>query len=281
MSLITHKNIPLVSKHQRPIIVDFIYAEGSTAQPIVLFCHGYKGFKDWGPWPLMCQAIAKEGYFVVAINFSHNGGTIQEPIDFPDLEAFGNDNFSKHQDDLQSVIDEVTASNFKFKTIVNSKQLTLIGHSRGGGAAILKTANEAKVTQLITLASINTYDTSFLKGEALEQWKKEGVWYITNGRTQQKMPHYIQFYEDYEQHKEALNIQKAAQDINVAHLLVHGTEDTSVSIKSAETIKKCNPKAITYYPKTDHVFNGKHPWESNTMPKALEDLTTQIIRFLA
>ena len=228
MSLKIHKNIPLVGKHNKPIVTDFIFDETKPNQPIVIFCHGYKGFKDWGPWILMCKSIAKEGYFVVAINFSHNGGTIQEPIDFPDLEAFGNDNFSKQQDDLQSVIEEVTAERFKFHNYTNSSHVTLMGHSRGGGASIIKTSNNTKITKLITLASISTYDTSFPTGEILENWKKEGVWYITNGRTKQKMPHYIQFYEDYQVNKELLNIKNATKKIAIPHLLVHGTADTSV-----------------------------------------------------
>jgi len=139
MSLKIHKNIPLIGEHDKPIISDFIFDETKINQPVVIFCHGYKGFKDWGAWILMCKSIAEKGFFVVAINFSHNGGTIQEPIDFSDLKAFGNDNFSKQQDDLQSVIDEITLDNFKFSNYTNSSNLTLMGHSRGGGAAIIKT----------------------------------------------------------------------------------------------------------------------------------------------
>ncbi len=281
MSIKIHKNIPLVGKHQLPIVVDFLYNQQAISQPIIIFCHGYKGFKGWGPWHLMCQAIAKQGYFVVTINFSHNGGCVQQPIDFPNLEAFGNDNFSKQQDDLQSVIDNVVATGFEFASLVNVNQITLIGHSRGGGAAIIKTANESKITKLITLASISTYDTSFPSGNILEKWKKEGVWYVTNGRTKQQMPHYIQFYEDYQKNKEQLNIKNAAKNLSVPHLLIHGTKDTSVTMESAEKIKQWNPKALTYFLETDHVFDGKHPWNMEEMPHALEEITQQMLRFLA
>ena len=36
---------------------------------------------------------------------------MEDPIDFPDLEAFGNNNFSKEVDDLGSVIDWVCNNN--------------------------------------------------------------------------------------------------------------------------------------------------------------------------
>ncbi len=276
----TYKHIPLVGQHRKPIVTDFYFEDNQIKKPMVIFVHGYKGYKDWGAWPLMLESIAKAGYFVVGFNFSHNGGTIEQPIDFPDLEAFGNDNFSKQQDDLQSVIDEVTSDNFKFATEVNPNQLTLIGHSRGGGASIIKAAHELKVTQLITLASISTYDTSFPKGEILENWKKEGVWCIKNGRTGQQMPHYIQFYEDYEANKEALHIEKAARKLQIPHLLIHGTKDTSVTINNAELIHSWNPSAQLFTLETDHVFNTKQPWGKDEMSEALRLVTDKCIDFL-
>ncbi len=276
----THKNIPLVGNHKKPIVTDFYFEENEQQKPIVIFSHGYKGYKDWGAWPIMLSQIAKAGFFVVAFNFSHNGGTIEQHIDFPDLEAFGNDNFSKQQDDLQSVINEVTATKFKFIKEVDVSDVTLIGHSRGGGASIIKAANETKITKLISLAAISTYDTSFLSGALLQQWQKEGVWYITNGRTKQQMPHYIQFYDDYLKNKTYLNIENAAKKLSVPHLIIHGTEDTSVSIESAHLIHEWHKEAELYTLKTNHVFDTKQPWLRENLSPALSQITEKCISFL-
>ena len=89
------KNIIIPGKHNKPIITDVFYTENNTPKPVVIFCHGYKGFKDWGAWDLMAKAFAEAGFFFVKFNFSHNGGTAEQPIDFPDLEAFGNNNYTK------------------------------------------------------------------------------------------------------------------------------------------------------------------------------------------
>jgi hypothetical protein len=88
------KNIVLEKESFKPILVDFFYKKTSKKMPIVIFCHGYKGFKDWGAWNLVGKEFANKNFFFIKFNFSHNGGTMKNPIDFPDLEAFGNNNFS-------------------------------------------------------------------------------------------------------------------------------------------------------------------------------------------
>lgn len=34
--------------HDKPILTDVFYKQTCTKKPIVIFCHGYKGYKDWG-----------------------------------------------------------------------------------------------------------------------------------------------------------------------------------------------------------------------------------------
>ena len=80
---------------------------------------------------------------------------------------------------------------------IDSANITLIGHSRGGGAVILKAGYDSRITNLVTWASVSDYKSRFPQGPILEHWKKEGVAYVENARTLQQMPHYIQFYEDF------------------------------------------------------------------------------------
>ena len=94
------KNIEIEGEHHRPIMVDLFYKESASPKDIVIFCHGYKGYKDWGAWNLVAETFAKQDFFFLKMNFSHNCGTREQPIDFPDLEAFGQNNFIKELDDL-------------------------------------------------------------------------------------------------------------------------------------------------------------------------------------
>ncbi len=280
MSLTIHKNIPLVGKHKKPIVTDFLFKKLEAKLPILIFCHGYKGFKDWGPWQLMLEQLANHDFFVVAFNFSHNGGSIEQPIDFPDLEAFGNDNFSIQQDDLQSVINEVTAPEFKFNECVDTSNITLIGHSRGGGVVTIKASNEPKITKIITLAGIASYNDSLPAKEKIASWKKDGVLYVQNGRTKQQMPLYYQLFENYKANEAALDISGAAKKLTIPHLIIHGKQDPTVPYNKAELLHQWSQKSKLAPLDTDHVFDAKHPWKSDQMPQALAQVTQTILNFL-
>ena len=58
------------SFHNLPISGDFSF--NNTNKNLIIFCHGFKGFKDWGPWNLVAEHFAKAGFFFIKFNFSHN-----------------------------------------------------------------------------------------------------------------------------------------------------------------------------------------------------------------
>ena len=273
-------NTVLKRKDNKPIVIDVFYQKEKQHQPVVIFCHGYKGFKDWGAWDLMGKMIAITGYCFIKFNFSHNGGTVEQPIDFPDLEAFGNNNYTKELDDLEDVIDWIE-TNFKDNSAIDTTKIYLIGHSRGGGISILKTAEDSRITKLITLASVCDFEKRTATISDLKQWENDGVKYVANGRTKQQMPHYFQFYTDFLNNKERLNIKEASKNITVPQLIIHGDADTSVYIQEAENLHTWNPSSELYLIKdADHVFNTKHPWELNVLSKELEEVSQKILGFI-
>ncbi|TWO33809.1 alpha/beta hydrolase [Seonamhaeicola sediminis] len=267
-------------KHNKPILIDITYLEKSTNNPILIFCHGYKGFKDWGAWNLMAEAFAKAGFCFIKFNFSHNGGTIKQPIDFPDLDAFGNNNYTKELDDLQSVIDWCF-ENETIKTLGNLNNLTLLGHSRGGGIVSITAYEDFRVKQLISLAGVSNFLNRTVTKVDIEDWKNSGVKYVLNGRTKQQMPHFYQFYEDTIKNKDRLQIEKAVSNLKIPHLIIHGDKDTSVLIAEAENLHHWNPKSkFEIIEGADHVFNARHPWNENQLTKELKEVIGVVIEFL-
>jgi len=276
----TIKNIKTEGKHNKPILIDVFYKENNQPKPIIIFCHGYKGFKDWGAWNLMAAVFANEGFFFIKFNFSHNGGTVEQPIDFPDLEAFGNNNYTKELDDLTSVINWISTHS-DFKNEVNLDAISLIGHSRGGGIVLLKANEDAIIKKVITLAGVCDFEKRTATIGDLQQWENEGVKYVLNGRTKQNMPHYYQFYEDFRLNKERLDIKKATENLKIPHLIIHGNKDTSVLIDEAENLKKWNSESeFKIIENANHVFNTSHPWKRNYLSEELETTIKNCVAFL-
>lgn len=274
------KNKLIEGKHNKPIVTDFMFQKNTIKKPVVIFCHGYKGYKDWGCFDKMGSAFIKENIFLVKFNFSHNGGTSKEPIDFPDLEAFGNNNFIKELDDLESVLDWLLG-NSDFSSEIDPNDISLIGHSRGGGIVTLKASEDSRISKLITWAAVSDYASRFPSGEILDYWKKQGVAYIENGRTKQQMPHYIQFYNNFIENQDRLNIQKASENLRIPHLIVHGTEDSTVPLHEAENLHNWSEKSELFLIKdADHGFGAKQPWTDEELPKDFITVLEKTISFI-
>lgn len=274
------KEFSIEGKHQKPILLDVAFKETHKPLPVVIFCHGYKGFKDWGAWHLIAEKFAEAGFFFLKFNFSHNGGTPEQPIDFPDLEAFGNDNYSKQMDDLGSVIDWLTTKN-EFSNFILAEDLNLIGHSRGGGIALLKTKEDQRIKKLITWAGVSNFQYRFPKGKALEEWKEKGVYYVKNGRTKENMPHFYQFYEDYLANKKRFDFKEALKELKIPYLIIHGTADEAVKNREAEFLFDHSKGAkMKWIAGANHVFSMKHPWEKSNLPLEASELVKASVDFL-
>lgn len=278
--MILKKDFIIDGKHQKPILIDVNYKSSRESLPIIIFCHGYKGFKDWGAWGLMSNAFAKAGFCFIKFNFSYNGGTTEQPIDFPDLDAFGNNNYTKELDDLETIIDWVFEDN-NINTICNIENITIIGHSRGGGIVSIKAEEDNRITNVISLAGVCDFKKRTATLGDLEDWKKTGVKYVLNGRTKQQMPHFYQFYVDFIQNEERLTIKRAVSHLKIPHLIIHGDHDTSVLIDEAKNLHKWNKKSqLKIIEGANHVFNAKHPWNIPEMPIELEEVVSICTSFL-
>ena len=274
------KNIIIEGKHDKPILADLFFKESKTKNPIVIFCHGYKGFKDWGAWDLMATSFAEAGFYFVKFNFSHNGGTIKQPIDFPDLEAFGNNNYTKELDDLETVIDWVfNHSDIKKEADLNN--ISLIGHSRAGGIVTIKAEEDNRIKKVISLAGVCNFGKRTATSGDLEQWKKDGVKYVLNGRTKQQMPHCFQFYTNFIENEERLTIKRAVSNLDIPYLIIHGDDDTSVFIDEAKQLHKWNSNSkLSIIEGANHVFGASHPWNALELPIHLKEASEKAIVFL-
>lgn len=276
-----HKNIIVKGSKGLPISLDIFYKRTGKAKPIIVFSHGFKGFKDWGHYDLVARAFAEQGFVFVKFNFSHNGTTPQHLIDFVDLEAFGNNNYSIEMDDLGRVLDYILEKQpYLLDKELDKQQLFLIGHSRGGGITLLKGVEDVRVTGIITWGSVLTFD-KFMAGIPLEAWKAENVFFTINARTDQKMPLYYQLYEDYIGNYARLDMKQAAKNIQKPWLILHGQEDDVVLPTDAEELHRWQPHSqLVFIAAGDHTFGGSHPWTADVLPEPCAAAITATIAFI-
>ncbi|HSP40075.1 MAG TPA: alpha/beta hydrolase [Gillisia sp.] len=281
MEIIKKRNIELPGNQGKPMLTDFYFKDDGQHKPVVIFCHGYKGFKDWGAWDEMAEVFARENFFFLKFNFSHNGTTPEFPTEFMDIEAFGENNYIRELDDLQYVIDHLFSSEFEFAPNIDTGEINLIGHSRGGGIASLKAAEDDRITKLVTFSAVSDFASRFPDDEEIEKWSKKGVSYIINARTKQQLPHHFQFYTNFRENEERLTISRAVKELQIPHLIVHGSNDTSVPISDSGELFEWSPfPDLLLVESADHVYGQSHPWEGGELPKEFIYVLDRTLKFL-
>ncbi|BDD02840.1 alpha/beta hydrolase family protein [Aureibacter tunicatorum] len=277
---LTKKSGIIQGKHGKSISYDYQYNSDldNNTLPTVIFVHGFKGYKDWGAFNLVAEYFAQRGCFFFKFNFSHNGTDPGHPNEFVDLEAFGNNNFSIERSDLGVVIDFVES--LKGELPLETKSLSLIGHSRGGADVLMKALEDDRVKKLVTWASVLDVE-NFLSEELKAKLMKEQKIEIYNGRTNQYMPIYKQFMNDLLENSDIYNLKKRLKNLWQPLLICHGTSDEAVDYVNAEKINELAPNSELFLiDDAGHTFGAKEPWEESDLPKELALLLEKTYHFL-
>ena len=271
--MILQEKFSILGAEQKPIVGDITYDDKNTKLPLVIFVHGFKGFKDWGAHNLVARYFAQNGYRYLKFNLSHGGVTIEKPTDVTDMEAFAANTFSKEMIDVDAMINYAVEN-------LDVNNVFLIGHSRGGGLSILQAATHPAVKALITWSSISSFN-SLWKKEQEDEWRKEGKIHVVNARTKEKMPLNVSLLDDFEANKEQLNIIENAKRINVPWLIVQGDDDVNVPLEHAQNLANANPSSrLIKIAGANHVYGASHPYEKETLPEQLFQVCQKSIAFL-
>lgn len=274
-------NIQLTSKHNnRPFTADANFIKDGISKPLIIFNHGYKGFKDWGPFNFVAEKFAQNGFVFIKMNFSHNGITLEKPNDFADLEAFAQNNFSMELDDTGVLIDYL----FSQDSILPREEIDLskiysVGHSRGGAHVILKASEDLRIKAVTTWAAVNNLESRYSE-EELAHWKKVGRIYIHNARTNQQMPMDYQIVENFLENRKRLQVPEAVKNLQIPMLSIHGTGDPTVPVESVKEIGSWNSSVkIEIIDGAGHTFGGGHPFEGTELPTDLEKVVELTVNF--
>jgi len=265
-------NARYVGSEGRESLYDLCIPENSNDQ-LIIFVHGFMGFKDWGAWHSVQDFFTEKGFAFCKFNLSHNGGTVENGIDFPDELSFAKNTYSMEVDDIGHLTKKIVSH---FEEV---PKIHLIGHSRGGASALLS-ANTIGASTLSLWASISSISARFPSNEELKKWEVEGIRYIQNSRTQQKLPQNFSLYQDFKKNQEKLDIERACKKLAMAVSVFHGDQDNSVDPSEGILLAGWTTSEISMIKDTDHVFGSKHPWIKNELPEKLNELCTKTLAFL-
>lgn len=209
--------------------------------PVVIYCHGFTGYKEEHWYPKFFSMFPKHGYQLLSFDMYAHGQSYGHFIDIT---------MTKVLDDYKTVYDYVAKRGLK--------RIALAGHSFGGAASILM-ANKCNIQGLILISSVT--DRFFQKRlHFSDKIKVEFVKYfgfLPQINLERGKVFLIgrSFFTDFEKHK----IRKEAGEIKKPILLIHAEKDRSIPLKEGKELYKSFNFDITDFQiikGADHCFKA-------------------------
>jgi alpha-beta hydrolase superfamily lysophospholipase len=236
------------SAENLPIRGDFDSVENPRA--LVVIVHGFKGFKNWGFFPWLAQRLAGHQLAVCRFNMSRSG-IGEDPESFERLDLFERDTFSIELADLRVAVSHAQERFPGLPTI-------LLGHSRGGGVALLGASEVPNLSAVVTWSPIAQCD--HWDAVMRRDWDERGVTEVVNQRTKQVMRISRDVLDDFEANRERLNIVRAAESLRVPLLVIHGGRDESVPVAAGRLLAaRAADASLLVIGRAGHTFNAIHP----------------------
>ncbi|MGM0506037.1 MAG: alpha/beta hydrolase family protein [Bacteroidota bacterium] len=280
MTVSVHKQTGAIDSTQGDPIRYDLYLPANTTRsvlPVVLFLHGFKGFKDWGPFPSACEDLAANGLAVLAFNFSLNG-IGEDPLELDRLDLFEKSTLSQDLEDTGRVIDAIrTGAIASSRARLNSDIMAVIGHSRGGHTAVAAAAEYDEIQSLVTWSAVADYNRRWSE-KMKEDWETRGWTVILNGRTGQEMKLSRKVYDDALTNADRLMAIRRVRDLYLPSLFIAGKEDEAVPWTDSRELYRACPsteKELHLIPDTGHTFGASHPFEEVSYPEPFEELMDQ------
>lgn len=276
------RTVPLTNRRGLPFQVDIRLPEGGGTCPVIIICHGFKGFKDFAFFPYTSRKLCDLGFAVMTMNFSGNG-IGNDPVSFTELDKFEQNTISQELDDIEAVLDGIAAGGL-LGLQGDAPRVGIMGHSRGGCTAIVKAALDPRLKCLVTWASpaaLGRYSD-----DVLRQWKGDGRYNFVNARTKQDMFVNYAFIEDIQANRDHYSLDLAVSRLTIPYLTVHGMNDESVPVDAGRRLHgyaKTGQAELALVEGGTHTFGTKHPFEGSTpaLERAIDRTAAWFRRWLA
>lgn len=241
---------------------DLTVREGHPADRAIVLIHGFKGFRRFAFFPELAQTLAAAGYAAVTFDFSHNGIGPDGADNFSAMHPFTGQTHTRNLAEIRRVVDALADGTLLGRP---ARRIGLMGHSRGGGEAVLAAADDPRVGALVTWAAIASIADRWTP-EQVAAWEAGRNVEIENARTRQMMPVGPVYWQDVQANRERLDVPAAAARLSIPWLIVHGDADTSVPVDEGRRLFDAagEDAELLVVEGADHGFGGKHPYAGAT-----------------
>lgn len=244
---------------------------GGKSLPVVVLCHGFKAFKDWGPFPEIGRAFARNGFCSITINFSHNGIGV-EPRKFVEHDKFSRNTISLEIEDVKTILAAILAGTFHSAS-PDVNGIFLVGHSRGGGVCLVIGKEEKDVRGVAAWSTISRFNR--YTDEQKARWREKGHIQLHSVSSQKRFRISTDLLDDIETNAERFDLIRVAGALGKPLLIIHGTADIPAKIEEAEQLYAASDKTLTEFVRLEgasHMYGAKHPYteRSATLEHVIE-----------
>ena len=180
----------------------------------VVVAHGFKGFKDWAFFPYLAERLAAAGHAAITFNFS-GSGVVGGSDDHMVLEAFARNTLSAELEELGLIVDLARQGDLLPRP---PRAVGVLGHSRGGGTAILHAGGRGGVDALVTWSAVASFDR--WSEETKQEWRERGRIYALNTRTGRQLPLNVGLLHDFERNRDRLDVRRWASQVQAPWLMM-------------------------------------------------------------
>ena len=273
---------------------DLYTRPGEKRPGIVVLCHGFKGYRDWGFFPFVAGRLTEVGLTALAIDFSFNG-TFPPPKDgvlsllermrtpYVRADLFRRNTIRRERSDLETVLRAIARDGLGGR-IDSASPVGLFGHSRGAVVATL-TARENDAVAALCTWSCPVHPDHFTAAQKA-RWRQSGEYAFTDARDGTRLALSTDYLDDLEAHRDAYDVLRRVADLQTPHLIVHGEADLVVRVGEARALheaeKELHDKRLLII-RTGHTFGVTDDLETDMYktPHALAEACDATVEWFA
>ena len=203
--------------------------------PLAVLCHGFRSYKDWGFQPFLAARLAEEG--IPAVTFSFSGSGVADATGaFAEPERFRRNTYTAELEDLRRVLRWAEGR-------LGPRAAGLIGHSRGGGIALIHAVEDPRIRAVALLATPRAI--CVWPAEYYGLWERGEDALFLDFRTRTPLRLGAQYLADIKALGERCDLTRAVASLRVPILIVQGDRDRQVTMEEAKALALAGAANLT------------------------------------